>query len=254
MMDENLDWTNQLGAAVLAQLGDVMNAIQAMRAKAQQLGNLVSTPQQQVVDTDGAIQIVPADPQVVYVPTYDPTVIYVQQAPPVPFITFGPALALGIWIGGGFNWGRHSFYRGGYWRPGYGWGYRGGNGVIWPRTRTGRHPARPTDPAGREKSARMAPAAEQRPGRPGGPGNRPGVPGIDPASLVIAPVDPAGPGNRPNPPMAGRIVPAVPASPATVPVDPAALEQAQSAQWRAESPRRSRPARQPSRWTRRPWK
>ena len=68
MMDDNLDWTNQLGAAVLAQQPDVMNAIQAMRAKAQALGNLQTTAQQQVISQDQVIQIVPADPQVIYVP------------------------------------------------------------------------------------------------------------------------------------------------------------------------------------------
>ncbi len=58
MMDENLDWTNQLGAAVLAQQADVMTAVQAMRAKAQTLGNLETTAQQQVIDQDNVIQIV----------------------------------------------------------------------------------------------------------------------------------------------------------------------------------------------------
>jgi hypothetical protein len=152
MMDDNLDWTNQLGAAVLAQQPDIMNAIQAMRAKAQALGNLQTTAQQQVISQDQVIQIVPANPQVIYVPVYDPTLIYVQPAPP---IIFGPAFTIGIWLGGGCDWNQHRFYRSGYYRPGYGWGPRPpGNVIIW-KPNPHRPPPRP-------------------PYRPGKPGHLPG--------------------------------------------------------------------------------
>ncbi len=118
MMDENLDWTNQLGAAVLAQQDDVMTAIQAMRAKAYALGNLETNSQQQVIDDNQIIQIVPADPQVIYVPVYDPQVIYIERD---PSISFGLGLAMGAWIGGGCDWSHHGIYSQGYYRPGYGW-------------------------------------------------------------------------------------------------------------------------------------
>ncbi|MEJ0000514.1 MAG: DUF3300 domain-containing protein [Verrucomicrobiota bacterium] len=61
MMATNSDWTNQLGAAVLAPQGDVMAAVQSQRGKAKSLGNLVSTPQQTVLSEDNSIQVVPAD-------------------------------------------------------------------------------------------------------------------------------------------------------------------------------------------------
>ena len=155
MMDDNLDWTNQLGAAVLAQQADVMRAVQAMRAKAQAQGNLQTTAQQQVITQGSTIEIVPASPQVIYVPTYDPTVIYYQPAPP---IVFGPSFSIGIWLGGGCNWNSYYFYRSGFYRPGYGWGYRPGYGSPW-RPPHGRPPPRPP----------------YRPGKPGGnlPGWRP---------------------------------------------------------------------------------
>jgi hypothetical protein len=216
MMDDNLDWTNQLGAAVLAQQPDVMNAIQAMRAKAQTLGNLQTTAQQQVVTDDGAIQIVPANPQLIYVPVYDPQVIYVQQAPAVPLITFGAGLTIGIWLGGDCDWHNHSFYRGGYYRPGYGWRPRPSNPVIWrpnPHRPKPRPPYRPGRPGGHlpgwqrpPNSGKPRPPGNGRPpgnvkpppgngngNRPGGPGAGPGKPGHRPdkGKPSIQPVKPA---------------------------------------------------------------
>ena len=144
MMDDNLDWTNQLGAAVLAQQADVMRAVQAMRAKAQAQGNLQTTAQQQVVTQGSTIEIVPASPQVIYVPVYDPTVIYYQPAPP---IVFGPSFSIGIWLGGGCNWNSYYFYRSGFYRPGYGWGYRPGTARRGVRRRVARRHVRPIAPA-----------------------------------------------------------------------------------------------------------
>ncbi len=76
MMNDKLDWTQQLGDVFLGQQPDVMNTVQALRARAQQAGNLVSTAQQQVVVQEKIIVIQPAQPQVVYVPYYNPTVVY----------------------------------------------------------------------------------------------------------------------------------------------------------------------------------
>src|ERR1035437_3625264 len=69
-MDDNLNWTTDLGQAFLYQQQDVMGSIQRLRTSANNVGNLQSTPQQQVVNDGGYIQIVPADPQVIYVPVY----------------------------------------------------------------------------------------------------------------------------------------------------------------------------------------
>lgn len=76
MMDSNLDWTENLGDAFLAQQAAVMNAVQDLRQKAQASGALVSTPQQAVATSDGAVTVEPANPEIVYIPTYDPTLVY----------------------------------------------------------------------------------------------------------------------------------------------------------------------------------
>lgn len=76
MMDDKLEWTQQLGDAFLANQQAVMDTVQSLRARAQAAGNLQSTPQQTVVVRDQAIDIEPAQPQVVYVPVYNPMVIY----------------------------------------------------------------------------------------------------------------------------------------------------------------------------------
>jgi len=80
-MNDNLDWTQDLGDAFLAQEADVMNAVQRLRTEAQQTGALKDTPQQKVVVENDAIVVEPADPQVVYVPTYDPSQVYGTPAP-----------------------------------------------------------------------------------------------------------------------------------------------------------------------------
>jgi len=80
MMNDKLDWTQALGDAVLAQQADVMDAIQRLRAKAQANGKLETTKQQKVTVTQDQgspiIEIEPASPEVVYVPYYDPGVVY----------------------------------------------------------------------------------------------------------------------------------------------------------------------------------
>jgi uncharacterized membrane protein YgcG len=116
-MDKNLSWTSSLGDAYYNQQSDVMNAVQAMRQRAQAAGNLKSTPQQSVVSSqDSTILIDPASPDVVYVPAYDPWLVYGDPVPawpywyPYPGIWYGgPYLSFGIGFGigffGGFGWG-----------------------------------------------------------------------------------------------------------------------------------------------------
>jgi hypothetical protein len=70
------DWVTQLGNAFIAQPNDVMDSVQRLRKQAQQAGNLKSNEQQKVVVEQTTIQIQPTNPQVVYVPTYNPTVVY----------------------------------------------------------------------------------------------------------------------------------------------------------------------------------
>jgi len=81
-MDENLDWTDNLGKAVLAQQADVMKAIQEVRTTAIANGALQTNDKQKVVVEQEAVKITPANPQVVYVPTYNPDVVVVSQTSP----------------------------------------------------------------------------------------------------------------------------------------------------------------------------
>src|ERR1700744_804385 len=75
-LDDNLPWTTQLGQAFANQQSDVMDAVQRLRAQAQNLGNLQNTPQETVVNDGGDIEIEPTDPDDLYVPYYDPDAIY----------------------------------------------------------------------------------------------------------------------------------------------------------------------------------
>ena len=76
MMDSNLQWTEQLGNAFLSQQPAVMDSVQRLRQRAETQGHLASTPQQTVTQDQGAIVIQPAQPETVYVPVYNPTVVY----------------------------------------------------------------------------------------------------------------------------------------------------------------------------------
>jgi hypothetical protein len=83
-MDRNLQWTTDLGNAYYNQPQDVLEAVQVMRRRAQQAGNLQSTPQQAVHYDQGYVQLMPVNPQVVYVPTYNPWTVYGEQVSPTP--------------------------------------------------------------------------------------------------------------------------------------------------------------------------
>jgi hypothetical protein len=107
-MDDNLNWTTDLGQAFLNQQPEVMESIQRLRQSASNVGNLQSTPQQQVVNDGGDIEIVPADPQVIYVPVYQPDQVYYQTAYGSPFVTFGIGWPIGLWLNCDFDWGRHN--------------------------------------------------------------------------------------------------------------------------------------------------
>jgi len=116
-MDKNLSWTSSLGDAYYNQEQDVMDAVQVMRRQAQESGNLKDTPQQTVTTQGSTIIVEPANPEVVYVPAYDPWVVYgdpIVAWPgwyPYPGIWYdGPSL----WFGAGFGIG---------WFGGYGWGW-----------------------------------------------------------------------------------------------------------------------------------
>jgi hypothetical protein len=121
-MDKNLSWTSSLGDAYYNQQQDVMDAVQVMRQRAQEAGNLKSTPQQTVSTQGSTVVIEPAQPDVVYVPAYDPWVIY--GGPIVawpgwypypgiwydgPFLSFGLGFGIGFFGGFGWGWGHWGF-------------------------------------------------------------------------------------------------------------------------------------------------
>jgi hypothetical protein len=115
-MDKNLSWTSSLGDAYVNQQQDVMDAVQEMRQQAQKAGHLNSNEQEKVSKQGNTIVVEPANPDVVYVPAYDPWLVYgspIVAYPgwyPVPgLFTGGPGLSFGIGFGigffAGFGWG-----------------------------------------------------------------------------------------------------------------------------------------------------
>ena len=116
-MDDNLAWTTALGQAFLAQQQDVMDSIQRLRAQAQALGNLQSTPQENVITDNGTIEILPANPQVIYVPVYQPDMVYFQRPFGSPFISFGLGFAVGAWLNYDFDWHNHHLIVWGHGQP-----------------------------------------------------------------------------------------------------------------------------------------
>lgn len=88
LMGDDLDWTEALGQAVTTQQQDVLNAIQVFRRKAQAAGNLNSDDRQTVVVKEETVQIVPAQPETIYVPVYQPATVVVAQ--PAPVVTYAP--------------------------------------------------------------------------------------------------------------------------------------------------------------------
>ena len=122
-LNRNMDWTTQLGNAYYNQPQDVMNAVQGMRQRAYAAGTLRPTPQLGVTYEPGNIVIAPVSPAVVYVPYYDPWVVYGAPVPvyggyyygPPRGIAFGAGLAIGFGFGvaigafSHFSWGYHNW-------------------------------------------------------------------------------------------------------------------------------------------------
>ena len=149
VMDNNLQWTEQLGDAFLAQHADVMDAVQRLRRRAQATGSLASTLQQMVSTEDQEIMIEPTNPDIIYVPTYNPWCIYgawpSPDYPPFYFGTWRGDCGLaesyigfddgiyplpGFWGWGRFDWRQHDIrvdqgrfqrFRTGYELPGGIW-------------------------------------------------------------------------------------------------------------------------------------
>jgi len=124
-LNQDIHWTTDLGNAFLAQPSDVMASVQRMRARAESNGKLQSNQQETVTtqtqNGQQAIEIQPADPQVIYVPTYDPAYVWGAPEwgyyPPLIYPAYGwgwyPGIRIGLFFGGwgGWGWG------------GWGWGW-----------------------------------------------------------------------------------------------------------------------------------
>ncbi len=201
LLNSNLDWMQQLGYAFADQQAAVMSSVQRLRLQAQSAGNLQTTEQQIVRTENEVITIEPAQPSVVYIPSYNPTAVYGAwpypayppvYLPPPPGYAFGTALVSGMAFAAGVAvvgslWG--------WARPGWGHGYvnvnvNRYNNINVNRTHINSNVWQPNRPAGR-------PAGLQRPpngpvGRPvrsnGLPANAVGRPNVNvPASAVNRP-------------------------------------------------------------------
>jgi hypothetical protein len=118
-MNGNLDWTQSLGAAFAQQPTDVMKSIQQLRVQARAAGTLVDTPQQHVVLGGDNIRIVPAQSNTIYVPEYDPAIVYETPVGYAgPFITFGLGFPVGAWLGYQCDWDDFGIWIG-PWSPGW---------------------------------------------------------------------------------------------------------------------------------------
>jgi hypothetical protein len=123
MLDTNLAWTSALGDAYASQPQDVMSAVQTLRQQARDAGHLASTPQETVSSDSDGITIAPAEPDVVYVPEYNPCTIYGEPIVVYPrwdcgVFPVGIAFGIGVPIG--------------WWPSAWGWGWRSW-GFDWHR-------------------------------------------------------------------------------------------------------------------------
>lgn len=209
MLADHLDWTESLGAAFELQPDDVSTAIQLLRAQAEKVGNLKTTEQQVVTATEEAgrrtIYIAPANPERIYVPSYDSSTVFTTAA------VGALAFTTGILVGSAWNnrWGWNNrrwnnvwVYRPGWHRP-PSWHRPPAHRPpgSWRPDRPGRPGVRPPNRPGRPERPGVRP---ERPDlRPERPGNRPGVGPERPSTRPERPVTrPERPNVRPERPTA----------------------------------------------------
>src|SRR5246500_2002988 len=168
---DDIQWTTELGNAFLAQQNDVMEAVQRMRKKAKDTGNLKSNEQQKVetkvIESKSVIVVEQANPQVVYVPSYNPTVVYGPPVYPYPPVYYPPVgyYAAGMAISFGVGDAMGAFWGGGGWGYGCGWG--GNNDITINRNSN----------FNRNTTVGGGNRASQLPARAGGAGGAGGVGG-----------------------------------------------------------------------------
>ena len=204
-MNDKIDWTQNLGDAFLAQQNDVFDAVQRLRAKARQTGNLASNAQQTVTTQTTAngqsvVIIEPANPQTIYVPAYDPGVVYGPWAypaypyyywPPYPAyypgygsgIAFGVGLITAAAIFGNCDWNNNNVHIEHHKARNIDRNFDSSklNGDRWQHNARHRQGVAYRDNASREKFGRGSPGAEARNGfrgRDGASGRDSGFNGV----------------------------------------------------------------------------
>ena len=238
-MAGNQAWTQQLGGAFAGEPAAVMDAIQDLRRRAEAAGTLVTNDQQEVVDDQGEVEIVPAQANEIYVPEYDPAVVYVEQPPGFyvgSLFAWGQPYPAGAWLAFDFDWRRHAVWQGDWYQ------YRMQHGG-W---------AHPVDFAQARVNVGGSPYSNWRPPHnapPPPPGARPAF--AQPRVMTGAPQPPAGAvrvnailGARGEHPIPAR--PAVPhANPSEARSEPPAPNPARAGPPPTEAPRLYQAPREP---------
>jgi hypothetical protein len=130
LMADRIDWTTVLGQAYAEQPNEVMAAVQSLRSMARAHGNLVTTDEHEVVMEGRYIRILPAHPRIVYIPVYDPLVVYYRPVVQLGVYrggwSFGIGFPIGVWLAYDLDWAyRRVYYHGwGASRYGTGWIHR----------------------------------------------------------------------------------------------------------------------------------
>jgi hypothetical protein len=210
-LDENLAWTKQVGEAFVAQPAAVMQAVQRLRARARAAGTLVDTPEQKIVTEGEVILIEPARPDLIYVPRYDPEVVYLTRSPgwSQPYLTFGLGFAAGAWLTYDCDWPGRTIWVG---------NWRQRPQTVWVRPAFPNRPLRPDHPL---PVARPWHPPEPRYGSPRVIGYRPEPVVIYPRPMPGTPPRP--PGDRyprhPGSELPPRVVPGAGFEPTSRPSD-----------------------------------
>jgi hypothetical protein len=264
MLADHLDWTESVGMAFALQPDDVALTIQTLRAKAERVGNLKSTPQQVVTKREeGGTQVIyisPANPERIYVPVYDSTSVFDTALPEA--LLFGSGVLVGAawnnrWGWNDRRWNQVWLYRPVWHAPPPNWRPRPGRPGVRPpgAWRPDRPGVRPERPGVRPERPGVRP---ERPGvRPERPGTRPERPGARPERPGARPERPGArperPGARPERPGARPERPgARPERPGARPERPGARPERPGARPERPAARPNRPAARPERPTARP--
>lgn len=112
MMTDTPDWTTAVGQAYAGQPADVLASVQRLRREARAAGNLETNSEQEVVEIDGYIAIWPVDPQYIFVPEYDPGIVYAEPDgfDDGPAVSYGSGFPIGPWLNRDCDWPHHRIY------------------------------------------------------------------------------------------------------------------------------------------------